>query len=137
MARIKTQISLAKLNAAYGRFVPHDFINLLERPSIIEVKLGDNQEKDMTVLFADIRDFTALSEQMTPAENFAFINSYLGRVSPAIRENNGFIDKYIGDAVMALFPTSPSDAVRAAIDMQKELNIYNEEREKNGLFHGP
>ncbi|MEO6861986.1 MAG: ATP-binding protein [Microcoleus sp.] len=134
LARIKTQISFAKLNAAYGRFVPHDFINLLERPSIIEVKLGDNQEKDMTVLFADIRDFTALSEQMTPAENFAFLNSYLGRISPAIRENNGFIDKYIGDAVMALFPRSPSDGVRAAIDMQKELNIYNEEREKNGLF---
>jgi two-component system, sensor histidine kinase ChiS len=134
LARINTQISLAKLNSAYGRFVPHDFLNLLERPSIIQVKLGDNQERDMTVLFADIRSFTVLSEQMTPAENFAFINSYLGRVSPAIRKNNGFIDKYIGDAVMALFPTSPSDAVRAAIDMQKEVNIYNEEREKNGLF---
>jgi two-component system, sensor histidine kinase ChiS len=134
LARIKTQISLAKLNAAYGKFVPHDFLNLLEKPSIIEVKLGDNQEKDMTVLFADIRSFTVLSEQMTPAENFAFINSYLGRVSPAIRENNGFIDKYIGDAVMALFPTSPSDGVRAAIDMQKELSIYNEQREQNGLL---
>jgi len=134
LARIKTQIRLAKLNAAYGKFVPHDFLNLLERPSIIEVKLGDNQEKNMTVLFADIRSFTAISEQMTPAENFAFINSYLGRVSPAIRKNNGFIDKYIGDAVMALFPTSPSDGVRAAIDMQKELNIYNEQREQNGLF---
>ncbi len=134
LARIKTQISLAKLNAAYGKFVPHDFLKLLERPSIIEVKLGDNQEKNMTVLFADIRSFTVLSEQMTPAENFAFINSYLGRVSPAIRENNGFIDKYIGDAVMALFPTSPSDGVRAAIDMQKELSIYNEQREQNGLL---
>ncbi|MCW6052407.1 response regulator [Lyngbya sp. CCAP 1446/10] len=134
LARIKTQITLAKLNAAYGKFVPHDFLNLLEKPSIIEVKLGDNQEKNMTVLFADIRSFTVLSEQMTPAENFAFINSYLGRVSPAIRKNNGFIDKYIGDAVMALFPTSPSDGVRAAIDMQKELNIYNEQREQNGLL---
>ncbi|MCC3428889.1 MAG: response regulator [Microcoleus sp. PH2017_04_SCI_O_A] len=134
LARIKTQISMAKLNAAYGKFVPHDFLDLLERPSIIEVKLGDNQEKNMTVLFADIRSFTVLSEQMTPAENFAFINSYLGRVSPAIRENNGFINKYIGDAVMALFPTSPSDGVRAAIDMQKELSIYNEQREQNGLL---
>ncbi|MEG4005782.1 ATP-binding protein [Microcoleus sp. Pol11C1] len=134
LARINTQIRLAKLNAAYGRFVPHDFLNLLEKPSIIEVKLGENQERDMTVLFADIRSFTALSEQMTPPENFAFINTYLGRVSPAIRKNNGFIDKYIGDAVMALFPTSPEDGVRAAIDMQKEVNIYNQQREKNGLF---
>ncbi|MEG4419824.1 ATP-binding protein [Microcoleus sp. LAD1_D5] len=133
LARINTQIRLAKLNAAYGRFVPHDFLSLLEKPSIIEVKLGENQERDMTVLFADIRSFTALSENMTPPENFAFINTYLGRVSPAIRKNNGFIDKYIGDAVMALFPTSPSDGVRAAIDMQKEVNIYNQQREKNGL----
>ncbi|MEG3922885.1 ATP-binding protein [Microcoleus sp. T3_A4] len=134
LARINTQIRLAKLNAAYGRFVPHDFLNLLEKPSIIEVKLGENQERDMTVLFADIRSFTALSEQMTPPENFAFINTYLGKVSPAIRKNNGFIDKYIGDAVMALFPTSPDDGVRAAIDMQKEVNIYNQQRAKNGLF---
>ncbi|MEG4235269.1 ATP-binding protein [Microcoleus sp. Pol11C3] len=134
LARINTQIRLAKLNAAYGRFVPHDFLSLLEKPSIIEVKLGEHQERDMTVLFADIRSFTALSEKMTPPENFAFINTYLGRVSPAIRKNNGFIDKYIGEAVMALFPTAPSDGVRAAIDMQKEVNIYNQHREKNGLF---
>ncbi|MCZ0900032.1 response regulator, partial [Microcoleus sp. HI-ES] len=73
LARINTQIRLAKLNAAYGRFVPHDFLNLLEKPSIIEVKLGEHQEKNMTVLFADIRSFTALSENMTPPENFAFI----------------------------------------------------------------
>jgi len=134
LARINTQIRLAKLSAAYGRFVPHDFISLLEKPSIIDVKLGENQERDMTVLFADIRSFTALSENMTPPENFAFINTYLGKVSPAIRRNNGFIDKYIGDAVMALFPSSSSDGVRAAIDMQKEVKIYNQQREKNGLF---
>jgi len=134
LARINTQIRLAKLNAAYGRFVPHDFLSLLEKPSIIEVKLGDNQERDMTVLFADIRSFTSLSELMTPPENFAFINTYLGKVSPAIRKNNGFIDKYIGDAVMALFSTSPDDGVRAAIDMQEEVNIFNQEREQKGLF---
>ena len=134
LARINTQIRLAKLSAAYARFVPHDFISLLEKPSIIEVKLGENQERDMTVLFADIRSFTALSENMTPPENFAFINTYLEKISPAIRKNNGFIDKYIGDAVMALFPRSSSDGVRAAIDMQKEVNIYNQQRQNNGLF---
>jgi two-component system, sensor histidine kinase ChiS len=133
LARINTQIHLAKLNAAYGRFVPHDFLNLLGKPSIIEVKLGENQEKNMTVLFCDIRSFTALSEQMTPPENFAFINNYLGRVSPVIRENNGFIDKYIGDAVMALFPTCPDDAIRAAIDMQQAVNLYNQHRQNSGF----
>jgi two-component system, sensor histidine kinase ChiS len=57
----------------------------------------------------------------------------LGRVSPVIRQNNGFIDKYIGDAVMALFPTCPDDALRAAIDMQKAVNLYNHHRQNSGF----
>jgi class 3 adenylate cyclase len=60
----------------------------------------------MSVLFSDIRDFTALSESMTPQENFNFINAYLSRMEPVIIENQGFIDKYIGDAIMALFSGS-------------------------------
>ena len=60
----------------------------------------------MTVLFSDIRSFTSLSESMTPFENFNFLNSYLSRMGPEIRANGGFIDKYIGDAIMALFPRS-------------------------------
>ena len=48
---------------------------------------------------------------MTPEQNFNFINNYLSRVSPVIRAHNGFIDKYIGDAVMALFPESVDDAI--------------------------
>ncbi|HMV45534.1 MAG TPA: adenylate/guanylate cyclase domain-containing protein, partial [Leptospiraceae bacterium] len=82
----------------------------------------------MTILFSDIRSFTALSEKMSPEENFQFINGYLGRVSPIIRKHRGFIDKYIGDAVMALFPIQPQDAVLAALEMQKEVFIYNSHR---------
>ncbi|MFB8791881.1 MAG: adenylate/guanylate cyclase domain-containing protein [Potamolinea sp.] len=86
----------------------------------------------MTILFADIRSFTTLSEGMTPEQNFNFINSYLSRVSPVIRAHNGFIDKYIGDAVMALFPESVDDAVSGAIDMQKQVQIYNIQRQREG-----
>ncbi|WP_445240301.1 adenylate/guanylate cyclase domain-containing protein [Microcoleus vaginatus] len=82
----------------------------------------------MTVLFSDIRSFTTISEAMTPQENFSFINSYLSRVSPVIRAHQGFIDKYIGDAIMALFPESADDAVRAAVEMQKQVIIYNQDR---------
>jgi len=132
LARIKTHIRLAKINAAYGRFVPHDFLRFLGHESIVDVKLGDHVQKHMTILFADIRDFTTLSEGMTPEENFNFINSYLSRASPIIRAHNGFIDKYIGDAVMALFPESADDAVRGAIAMQKRVLLYNEHRQNNG-----
>src|SRR4028119_931079 len=129
LARIKTHIRLAKINAAYGRFVPHDFLRFLGHESILDVRLGDQIQKEMTVLFSDIRSFTTISEAMTPQENFKFINSYLIRVSPVIRAHQGFIDKYIGDAIMALFPESADDAVRAAVEMQKQVIIYNQHRQ--------
>jgi two-component system sensor histidine kinase ChiS len=86
----------------------------------------------MTILFSDIRSFTSLSERMTPQENFNFINAYLSRVSPIIREYGGFIDKYIGDAVMALFAGPPSNAVQAAIEMQHAVARFNSRRQEKG-----
>jgi two-component system, sensor histidine kinase ChiS len=117
---------------AYGRFVPHELLRLLDKGSILDVKLGDQTEKEMTVLFSDIVSFTRLSETMTPFENFNFINSYLRRMGPEIRANGGIIDKYIGDAIMALFPTRPDDALAAAVAMQRKLWEYNEHRAKSG-----
>jgi signal transduction histidine kinase/class 3 adenylate cyclase/CheY-like chemotaxis protein len=128
LARIKTHIHLSKINAAYEKFVPHEFLKFLGHENIIDVKLGENIEKEMTIMFVDIRSFTTLSEQMSPQETFNFINSYLSRVSPIIRENNGFIDKYIGDGIMALFSEKPDDAIKAAIEMQQAVIIYNQHR---------
>ena len=130
LARIKTHIRLAKINAAYGRFVPHSFLHFLRRESIVDVKLGDNVKKKMSILFSDIRSFTTLSETMTPEENFKFINAYLSRMEPAILDNEGFVDKYIGDAIMALFGRRADDAVSAGINMLKSLDLYNQERQK-------
>jgi class 3 adenylate cyclase len=117
---------------AYSRFVPYEFLYFLEKKSITEVKLGDQVLKEMTILFSDIRSFTELSESMTPQENFNFLNSYLSRIGPEIRANNGIIDKYIGDAIMALFPEKPDDAVRAALSMRVKLNEYNVHRASSG-----
>jgi len=118
--------------SAYGKFVPHEMLRLLDKGSILDVKLGDQAEKEMTVLFSDIRSFTSLSETMTPFENFNFINSYLRRMGPEIRANRGFIDKYIGDAIMALFPAGPDDALAAAVSMNRKLGEYNAHRAKSG-----
>lgn len=122
----------SELTDAYGRFVPHQFLNLLGYESIIDVNLGDQVQQEMSVLFADIRDFTTLSETMTPQENFNFINAYLSRMEPAITSNNGFIDKYIGDAIMALFSDFADDAVKAGIAMLNILTNYNEDRQRVG-----
>jgi adenylate cyclase len=119
---------LFELNQSFSRFVPKQFLQLLEKESILDVEVGDSVQRKMSVLFSDIRSFTTISEQMTPADNFQFINAYLSRMEPAIIENDGFIDKYIGDAIMALFSGSADDAVRAGICMLRQLQIYNQER---------
>jgi class 3 adenylate cyclase len=118
----------SKLTEAAKRFVPNEFVSLLSRDTLSDVKLGDSVEKEMSILFSDIRDFTALSEGMTPQENFKFINAYLSRMEPGIIENHGFIDKYIGDAIMALFGHSAVDAVQAGISMLHSLDDYNQYR---------
>ncbi len=133
LARIKTHLNLAKLTLAYGRFVPRDFLNFLGKDSIIDVQIGNQIQQEMTVMFANILSFTHLSEGMTPQEIFNFINAYLSQVSPVIREHDGFIDKYIGDGIMALFPQSADGAVQAAISMQQKVALFNQERQQQGL----
>ncbi len=82
----------------------------------------------MTVLFSDIRGFTSLSERIGPEDSFGFLNEYLGRVGPVIQSNHGFVDKYIGDAVMALFPNSAEDAVSAAVAMHTAVRAFTTRR---------
>jgi len=132
LARIKTHLRLSNLNIAYGRFVPHKFLQLLNKESIVDVSLGENVQQEMSILFSDIRDFTSLSETMTPEDNFKFINAYLSRMESAIIESNGFIDKYIGDAIMALFSGNADDAVKAGITMLHRLSDYNQHRANSG-----
>jgi signal transduction histidine kinase/class 3 adenylate cyclase/ActR/RegA family two-component response regulator len=132
LARIKTHLQLSNLNIAYGRFVPHQFIQLMDKQSVVDVKLGDHVEKEMTILFSDIRGFTSISETMKPQENFDFINAYLSRMEPIIAKHNGFIDKYIGDAIMALFPMNVDNAVQAAVRMLQRLVDYNSTRGRPG-----
>jgi len=117
---------------AFLRFVPREFLDNLDKKSLSEVKLGDHVQREMTVFFSDIRDFTSLSEQLTPQENFKFLNSYLRNVNPIIRAHKGFIDKYIGDAIMALFPNDPDDALEAGVNLQKAVFKYNQGRRLAG-----
>jgi PAS domain S-box-containing protein len=121
-----------RLTDAASCFVPNQFLSFLGYESLVDVKLGDAVEKEMSILFTDIRDFTHLSEKMTPEENFKFINSFLSEMEPAIIENQGFIDKYIGDAIMALFGNDADDAVKAGISMLHRLREYNQYRRDSG-----
>ncbi|MGH7456017.1 MAG: response regulator, partial [bacterium] len=130
LARIKTHLNLLKINTAFGRFVPREFLRYLEKESAVDVKLGDHTQMEVTIFVSDIRGFTTISEKMTPAENFAFINEYFSIASPTVREHHGFVDRYTGDAIMALFPLQAEDAVNNSIATLKQLQGFNAERVK-------
>ncbi|MBT5380829.1 MAG: hypothetical protein HOK28_01930 [Deltaproteobacteria bacterium] len=118
----------ARMGASAQRFVPHEFLEFLGHTDISQVGVGDSMAADMTVLFSDIRSFTSLSENMTPKQNFEFVNEYLQTITPVIYKHGGFVDKFIGDAVMALFHKSADDACRCALKMQEALSSYNATR---------
>ena len=120
--------AIRKIHQISQKFVPSEFIKSLGKDTLTEVSLGDLVEREVTVLLADIRGFTTLSEGLEPKDNFLFINSFNKRMGPVIRENNGFIIQYLGDGFMALFPSGSQDALRASVQMHKELASYNQER---------
>jgi two-component system sensor histidine kinase ChiS len=115
-------------------FVPREFLNILNKDTVMDLQLGDHTKQEMTIFFSDIRQFTDLSENLTPEESFKFINSYLSRIVPEINEYGGFVDKYIGDAILALYPqASGADmAVHTAIAIQKKILEYNIHRASCG-----
>ncbi|MBB6479593.1 adenylate/guanylate cyclase domain-containing protein [Spirochaeta isovalerica] len=123
---------LTTANNSFRRFVPEEFLKYLHKEKIADIELGDHVQLEMSVLFCDIRDFTSMSENMTPHENFLFLNSFLERIGPVIRRNHGFVDKYLGDGIMALFPGEADCAVRAALDIQDALKLYNKHRGQSG-----
>lgn len=103
-----------------------------------DVQLG-GEEREMTILFTDLRNFTGLSEHRSPAEVLALLNEYLTRMTRIIDRHGGVVDKYIGDAIMALFgaplelPNHAGKAVSCAVEMIQTLEQLNREFSDRGL----
>lgn len=125
-------VNLKDFNKSLSHFVPYQFLEYLNKNKVLEVELGDQSLKTMTILYADIRSFTTLSEVMTPEENFKFLNSFLSQIVPVIREGGGFVDKFIGDGIMALFPQTTDNALQTAVNLQLTVHKYNEARSRAG-----
>jgi len=124
--------SMRRIHEVTKKFVPNEFIRSLGRDVITDVRLGDQVEREVTVLFTDIRDYTGIAEQMTPERNFRFVTSFNELMGPIIREHNGFVVQYLGDAIMAIFPESATEALLAAVKMQKALQDFNlDNKQKN------
>jgi len=102
-----------------------------------QVNLG-GESRRVTILFSDIRSFTSMSEQMSPAQVVTFLNDYFSEMVDAVFEQNGMLDKFMGDGLMAVFGAfedavdHPRRAVLAALRMQALLAKINGERAMSG-----
>jgi adenylate cyclase len=128
-------VQVMQLNQNFRKFVPKQFVDHLTKHGSNTLELGRADEDELAILFSDIRGFTSLSEKMKPQELMNFLNSYFLRMNEPIHNNYGFIDKFIGDGVMALFdrPTGSNtdkaqDSIRAALDLRYAIDLYNQHR---------
>jgi adenylate cyclase len=142
-----------RLTNTFQKFVPKQFVDHFSKHGSGSLELGRAVEDEVAILFCDIRGFTGLSERMSPQELMKFLNSYFLRMNDPIHLNGGFIDKFIGDAIMALFDhpdgenkDKATDAIKAALDLRYAITIYNEHRSNSnyppvnigiGIHFGP
>ncbi len=123
---IKASDDLSKLNESYLRFVPKEFLRLLNKESIIKTKLGDYSNIEMTIIFSKVSIVNTNSKEVSLDENFNIFSEYLKTVSPVIKKYDGFVSKFLSGGFMALFPNSNLDAVRAALEIKDTIRKFNE-----------
>lgn len=128
------RISLDEFQSSFKsveRFLPQNYVRILNKKSISEIKLGDFSVQDMTVLFIDISTLITSKNNLTPQENLNLINSFMKYLDPVLIEQKGLIETFIGDAIMALFYGSPDHAIKASIEIIKNLNTFDSDPVKN------
>jgi len=124
-------INLKKLNEAYLRFVPREFLKLLRKDSITNIELGDHSSIEMTIMFSKLNIYS-INNSITAEEHFSIFNDYLKTISPIITVHNGFVSKFLSGGFMALFPKSELDSIKSALQIifyTEEMNkIYNNQK---------
>ncbi len=136
-AQVSALLQNIRLRATFRKFVPRQFLDRLAKQGLGNIALGEAESGVVTILFADIRSFTALSETLSPQDLLNFLNSYFERMNSPIHANGGFIDKFIGDAIMGLFidedpAVGAKNAVQTSLDMLDALRSYNQQRKREG-----
>ncbi|MBD1827240.1 response regulator [Microcoleus vaginatus GB1-A2] len=124
------------LSEKFQLFVPEQILGRIAPQGIESIQLGNVTEEELTILFCDIRGFTAIAESQEARETFEWLNAFFTKMNDCITSHGGFIDKYLGDAIMAVFdkPNSHAmDAIEAAVAMQESLQKFNASRQKYNL----
>jgi len=138
LERYHMQRTLEKQVETFRKFVPQQFLNRIAVEGIESIKLGTINRESRTLVFSDIREFTNFAEKFSPTDVMQFLNSYFALMNHCIAKHGGFVDKFLGDAIMALFEHDDPQqeaklAIKAAIAMQKTLGAFNVERKEIGL----
>jgi class 3 adenylate cyclase len=132
---LRTTRALEHLQLAFSRFAPGKVVDQIAHAGLAVTA----EHRDVTVLFADLRGFTSMSEDLDPEVLVGILNGYFARMSGAISSNNGHVSKFIGDGILACFgalghnPWQTDDAVRAALAMRAAMADYNAELAARGL----
>ena len=123
----RKRAELERTNEVFRRFVPEPFLRRIAVGGVTEIEVGYAEEVELTILFSDIRGFTGIAESMSCTELLSMLNSYFTALSEPIHDQGGFIDKFIGDAIMAIFdgPQHAIAAIQAAWGMQRALDKWN------------
>ncbi|MBF0350320.1 MAG: response regulator [SAR324 cluster bacterium] len=129
---IASRLEQEKTTKMFQVFVPKQFLQRIYAEGVDFLTPGYCHQEVLTILFSDIRSYTRISEQMTPRKNFEFLNEYLTMMEPLITDHGGFIDKFIGDGIMALFDreNSVNRAIQSAIEMHRAIQHHNAHRSK-------
>ena len=126
---VKISEDLSRLNEAYLRFVPKEFLKLLNKDSITKIQLGDHSNIKMAIIFSKINIATK-DNNLLPEEHFKIFDEFLKNISPLIKNNNGFVSKFLSGGFMALFPQAEEDSIKSALEIldctQKMNEIYNQ-----------
>ncbi len=138
--RKKAEENLQKLKTTFEHFVPRQFLTRIAKEGVENIELGKAESEVITILFSDIRSFTTLSETIQPQKLLNLLNTYFQYMNDVIHFHQGFIDKFVGDSIMALFDSREEgnhslhaqNAVRTAIQMIEVLKVYNEQQVKVG-----
>lgn len=123
--------AVAAMTRIFEKFVPKQYLQRIAKTGLEHIRLGSVEIEHLTIIFSDIRAFTTRSEKMKPENIFTFLNEYLSLMAGSIQNHNGFVDKFVGDAIMALFNADNErlevkNAVNAALEMQNQLKVFNQ-----------
>lgn len=131
---------ISHLKSTFERFVPKRFLLRITDEAWSEFQIGHAKSESIVVMFSDIRGFTSISESLSPEDLLTFLNMYFSEMASVVEHNHGFIDKFIGDGIMALFDEDSESengdactrALHAASAMQRALPSLNRRLEERG-----